>query len=89
MQKALSEAVTVKETISKAIEGGWLEVKSAPGCYDLELAPLFLDPSFWQSLGKALGWDEDSIALNSYWHSFIDHLADGKDAESFFQPLQG
>jgi hypothetical protein len=51
---------------------------------------------FWQSLGKALGWDEKRCFLQKYrdnewqyqWHRFIDHLAEGKDAESFFETLQ-
>lgn len=83
---------------------------------------VLLDPSFWQALGRARGWEElvskygtrkdDYIALyrrpgtgrNSWekqvvgsedsnsewryhWHRFIDHLAEGKDAESFFAAL--
>ena len=57
-------------------------------------ANIFLDPQFWQSLGKALGWatqfDEDkgfNYQWKDYWHKFIDHLADGKDIESFFKDL--
>lgn len=74
-----------------------------------------LDPLFWQSLGKAMGWDtsennptwlcpvcaksldEMIMHLNDkdfgietwryYWHAFIDHLAEGKDIESFFASL--
>lgn len=63
---------------------------------------IFLDPLFWQALGKALGWKEYSSyctchscgndTCNMYtWlcnmHRFIDHLAEGKDAESFFNEL--
>lgn len=65
---------------------------------------LFLDPLFWQSLGKSLGWKIhktfyhfSSKGLRSEinpkpewkrrWHRFIDHLAEGKDAESFFESL--
>ena len=62
---------------------------------------VFIDPAFWRSLGKARGWttDEDfkhwqgTIAewkakyWKTHWHNFIDHLADGKDAESFFARL--
>lgn len=66
-----------------------------------------LDPKFFQSLGKSLGWEEkDKQSLrtykmsggggnmlkgmyqwNKYWHRFIDHLAEGKDAEEFFASL--
>jgi hypothetical protein len=53
------------------------------------------DPLFWQALGKAMGWGEpkDRFAFDadsshkdwkSNWHRFIDHLAEGKDVESFF-----
>lgn len=58
-----------------------------------------LDPAFWQSLGKALGWKQVyERCLNDgsksqarewvyQWHRFIDHLVQGKDAESFFHSL--
>lgn len=70
-------------------------------------ASLFLDPAFWQALGKSRGWEEENgwsghvwgfedgpdgeniIVMN--WENamldFIHHLADGKDAESFFKNL--
>ena len=82
-------------------------------------------PSFWQSLGKALGWGdvikglaipmskeqllrivaktaadkmtektiESILRMDNieqwkfHWHRFIDHLAEGKDAESYFEAL--
>lgn len=54
-----------------------------------------LQPSFWQALGKSLGWVEMYSEAEGgrietwpdYWHGFIDHLAEGKDAESFFNEL--
>lgn len=69
------------------------------------IADTFLDPLFWMSLGKALGWrDKDYVDAETHaggivtrtynvwtwrseWHRFIDHLAEGKDAESFFKSL--
>lgn len=61
---------------------------------------IFLDPLFWKALGKSLGWDEledgrkwesakfGFMPVCKYrWHCFIDHLADGKSAESFFEEL--
>lgn len=60
---------------------------------------IFLDPLFWQSLGKALGWNGCNfgdgretfcswkLSWKEEWHRFIDHLAEGKDAESFFKTL--
>jgi hypothetical protein len=57
----------------------------------------FLDPAFWQALGKAVGWSEETEAVvryrvtepawQSYWHRFIDYLAEGNTAESFFEQL--
>ena len=56
-----------------------------------------LDPTFWQALGKALGWRKEQAAVamsrvtepawQSSWHRFIDHLAEGNTAESFFERL--
>src|SRR5580698_8082121 len=70
-----------------------------------------LDPLFWQSLGKTLGWTgqvewwsfENVNGSDSpeheetkhydpqwiwYWRCFIDYLAGGGDAESFFESLK-
>ena len=44
------------------------------------------DPDFWKALSTARKW-EDTNAWRFHWHRFIDHLADGKDAESFFASL--
>lgn len=57
---------------------------------------IFCDPSFWQALGKAREWASpaDHSGMSKVktwlteWHRFIDHLADGKDTESFFATLQ-
>lgn len=59
---------------------------------------IFLSKSFWVALGKARGWPQSDARRTYndvsaepnwlwYWHSFIDHLAEGKDAESFFSDL--
>lgn len=48
----------------------------------------FLDPAFWQALGKARGWiAPPSGQAYFYQHRFIDHRAAEKDAESFFAEL--
>lgn len=59
----------------------------------------FLDHLFWQSLGKAMGWrgttyiqmgtkiNETCNDWKYYWMLFVDHLAAGKDPESFFEEL--
>ena len=53
-----------KEAIAKAIEGGWGIHHSLTSGWLEERLPVpdsvqkiaALDPSFWQALGKALGW---------------------------------
>lgn len=53
-------------------------------------ADILLDPLFWQALGKAMGWEFRSDHKEPWkkeWHRFIDHLAEGKDVESFFKDL--
>jgi len=64
-------------------------------------ADVFIDPAFWKALGKKRGWTTDddfkywqkSIAewkekyWKTFWHRFIDHLAEDRDAESFFKEL--
>ncbi|MGD0800364.1 MAG: hypothetical protein ABR906_03525 [Terracidiphilus sp.] len=55
----------IEEAIQKAIKGGY-DSKSLRFTMDGKLAVvamninrIFLDPSFWQSLGKALSWQTD------------------------------
>jgi hypothetical protein len=76
----------IERTIKEAVEKG---------------GAAFLDPSFWQALGKARGWptfsptgyfdnyedDLEDFSWKVHWHHFIDHLANGKDAERFFEKL--
>ena len=101
--------MSINEAIKKAIEGGWFPkatrlqfVFEERGHVEVfEDYHIFLDPLFWQALGKSLGWSEEneykcrrSPAYNwqtirrSGWHAkwieLIDHLAEGKDAESWF-----
>lgn len=44
------------------------------------------DPNFWKALGMAREW-QDTGAWLFHWHRFIDHVAFGKDPESFFASL--
>lgn len=62
---------------------------------------ILLDPLFWQALAKVEGWQEKTdrilgteigfspaeLTWKYHWHRFIDHLAEGEDAESFFTDL--
>lgn len=100
--------MTIAEAITKAIEGGWKPIgqKFSSNFLSYKVQAInkvkfkerfFLDPLFWQSLGKesidsafkkypkALGtrftpWKDE-------WTRFIDHLAGGRTAESFFEEL--
>ena len=100
--------MTTEEAIKKAIEAGF---RDYPSTWDLNeyfvatsdaASQIFLDPSFWQSLGKALAWnekvemlpcpecDEKHLWFGKWlveWHRFIDHLAQGKTADEFFATL--
>lgn len=65
--------------------------------FSISVNEIFLDPLFWKSLGKAMEWENnvyvegkgirDVKEWKQQWHRFIDHLAEGKDAESFFESL--
>lgn len=72
--------MTIQQTIEKAIEGGFLPGGKFVGLYsdvcDVEMLhsdgtadsicryEMFLSPIFWQSLGKAIGWE--TVAENGY-----------------------
>ena len=83
----------VHQAIRDAVEKGgyryrWWKVndlESNEGYNGFQLRALsehFQDPDFWKALATARRW-EDVNAWRFHWHRFIDHLADGKDAESF------
>lgn len=86
----------MQEAIQLAQEGGW------GNWYDLDVyevsdePSIREDPDFWRCLGKQLGWEQsDKRYVYSgskrnwitVWHRYINHLAEGKDAESFFISL--
>ena len=55
--------MTIQQAIEKAIEGGYENKELLIGGpkfvaehYSHGVSQLFLDPIFWQSLGKAMGW---------------------------------
>ncbi len=99
--------MTIEQVIKKAIDGGFENYPSDAFlnehwiCMHDTACQIFLDPSFWRSLGKAMGWAETYAPIQivkgtngellqswlSNWHRFIDHLADGKRAEEFFEKL--
>lgn len=52
---------------------------------------VFLDPLFWQALGLTEGWLNGIGGIKpdwyAYWHRFIDHLAEGKPVDDYFNSL--
>ncbi len=63
----------------------------------------FLDPSFWQALGKSLGWAEKRFyqldpvhsfmgekmpEAKWYFRAFMEDIWNGKTAEEFFSNLK-
>ena len=98
--------MTIEQAIQKAIESGFpIYGKTDVGFFE-EFSPVdwayefLLDPEFWQSLGKAMGWAEKQCVCNGYssqcacdpqWlnqqHELIDHIADGGTIESYFEKL--
>ena len=65
---------------------------------DFDIDKVLLDPLFWQSLGRSMGWNKidgktDIIYCHKekewqgYWHKMIDHLVEGGSVEGFFEKL--
>lgn len=94
------------EALAQGYQPDLEQIPEAANFSPLEIAvamksDVFLEPRFWQALGRARGWttDEDgkywkgSLAewkagyWKTHWHRFIDHLAAGLDAESFFETV--
>ncbi|MDE2098550.1 MAG: hypothetical protein KGL39_14950 [Patescibacteria group bacterium] len=88
-----------EQAIEKGAENGFDFLSTEHGCACGNLrAPCaesrtfcnsgaFLDPAFWRSLGKALNEDCEVSVWLILWHEFIDHLAAGETAESYFEDL--
>ena len=62
---------------------------------EMTLFEVFLDPLFWSSLGKAMGWEAKGVMNYRrgyvwlyHWYRFIGHLAEGKSIEDFFTQLE-
>ena len=92
----------MEEAIKKSISAGYkpsemyLEV-SAYGA-DYQFLAISTDPTFWQALGKSMGWkdywyiddlgrEREVVVWKDHQHRLIDHLAEGKDIDSFFKDL--
>ena len=92
----------INEAIKKAIEAGYdnqnARYYQLPGFDDPK--PVFLDPDFWECLGKSLGWSMDAHNTDGHlcikcdangwkrhWHQFIDHLTKRKEPAEFFKNI--
>jgi hypothetical protein len=53
--------MTIHEVIEKAKEGGYEIPSSRYATKHFNIKVIFLDPSFWQCLGKALGWSDYAV----------------------------
>ena len=96
--------MTIQQAIEKAIEGGYeIQIDANKPINCRVIAHLVFDPLFWQSLGKALGWGDESecplaccggiCPINipmwqSQWHRFISHLSGGGTIGSFFENIE-
>lgn len=91
---------TIEQAIKEAVEKGayYTDFFEHEGL--ASLSDIWLDLLFWQALGKARGWKDSELHSGSiskgtkpvgwwvlHWHRFIDHLAEGKNAEEFFASL--
>jgi hypothetical protein len=91
--------MTIQETINKAIEGGYPTERIADLSAPMQ-AQGFLETTFWEALGRALGIEGDFeyIQLRRdaprkirqpmwlyYLHRLTSHLVAGKTPASFFE----
>lgn len=105
----------MQEAIKRATGAGYknwairyTDTDIEPYLYPDFRAVVLFDPLFWQALGKAGGWNDETKDLSEFykdgmgyildengeiptwqyrWHQLIDHLAEGKDIDSFFNEL--
>lgn len=96
-----------QQIIQDAIEEGWqnkasiflkqnkLYCKGEIYADDVCIQEAFLDPLFWQAVGKTRGWGENFVVykgeLVDEWvwkqHDFITHLQEGDDYETALSKL--
>lgn len=107
MEKAIKTAIEggwkpeyADHKIHKAYRraGSWAKKGNTSSFIDWGHA--FLDPLFWQALGKAMGWwdgkkfpkwhpkgEKPKAHWQIHMQSFIDHLIAGKSPDLFFMEL--
>lgn len=93
--------MTIQEVQNLAEKNGFnIKAYQRVGDSDwIDFKDVCLDKEFWQALGKAMGWEEKSGIFKEpghfelaqwwvEWHRFIDHLAEGKTIEDYFNQLE-
>lgn len=87
----------IEQAIRKAVSGGYIDPTPSIHTHHFlgTQEVILLDPLFWQSLGKAMGWGGYTDGKRTFtiakmgwldeWHRFIDHLASNGDPETFFK----
>lgn len=81
-----------KAALEKAIEGGWKYKSSDRYSREEAIAVLMtlwegtaLDSSFWQALGRALGWNEDDSIMQARHFCYL--VLTGGDTGKFWDEL--
>lgn len=94
------DLTSIEKAVAIANDNGWSDGEGDWNLNDELVYKIVLDRLFWQALGKGLGWDKKMTYYNTFtegkenndpWrlemHRFIDHLAEGKSIDSFFESL--
>ncbi len=89
----------MEQAINTALKNGWIPIEEVdynhattygkPTPEWIEEA-VCLSPDFWQALERGTSTEENTYEgkWRRMWHSFIDHIGDGEDINSFFTRLE-
>lgn len=71
--------------IEKAIAGGWKgALSNGDDTYSFNPFEVALDPTFWQALGKVLGWGEGEYQIRFYHNKVRIHKPEDEEVEFGF-----
>lgn len=96
--------MTLQEAMKKAIDGGYSSGRCEDDIHGIiydNVYKALLDPEFWKSYGKAMGWNasdeknaqwwKDRYPYGTWymkWESLIYSLVKGNSIESFFEQFE-